>query len=81
MLKVNTLLSPDINECAGINPCQQLCENTEGSYTCSCTEGFNLTAQTGICTGTAMTGIFISLKAASVYCSINFHMHSSKIAM
>ena len=45
------LLSPDINECAGINPCQQLCENTDGSYTCSCTEGFNLTASTGTCTG------------------------------
>jgi hypothetical protein len=41
----------DIDECAGINDCQQLCGNTEGSYVCSCSDGFNLSDDGRNCTG------------------------------
>ena len=41
----------DINECEGINDCQQECVNVEGSYNCSCMEGFNLADDGRNCTG------------------------------
>ena len=42
----------DINECDGINDCQQICTNTEGSFTCNCTDGFSLAQDERNCTGT-----------------------------
>ena len=42
---------PDVNECEGVNDCQQVCENTMGSYTCSCMEGFTLAEDGRNCTG------------------------------
>ena len=30
----------DIDECVYFTPCAQHCHNTEGSYNCSCIEGF-----------------------------------------
>ena len=41
----------DINECDGINDCQQICTNTEGSFTCNCTGGFSLAQDERNCTG------------------------------
>ncbi|CAD5125803.1 DgyrCDS14009 [Dimorphilus gyrociliatus] len=32
----------DVNECTGLNQCQQLCINTPGSYVCSCRVGYQL---------------------------------------
>lgn len=32
----------DLDECKGKNPCDHLCYNTYGSYTCQCKEGFLL---------------------------------------
>ena len=32
----------DIDECSGLNDCQQNCINTEGSFECSCDEAFTL---------------------------------------
>ena len=36
------IIYTDINECAGVNECQQHCHNTIGSYNCSCDVGFTL---------------------------------------
>lgn len=33
----------DIDECEDLHPCHQLCFNTNGSYTCGCKSGFELT--------------------------------------
>ena len=41
----------DINECEQGNDCHQLCQNTEGSFLCSCNEGFTLTGDRKNCTG------------------------------
>ncbi len=45
------ILYIDIDECSTINDCQQLCVNAEGSYTCSCSEGFSLSVNDQDCTG------------------------------
>lgn len=41
----------DINECiTGQHKCSQLCTNYNGSYSCSCREGFELSdSQSGVC--------------------------------
>ena len=45
-IKFEKLHSPDIDECAGPNPpCQQVCKNTVGSYTCECNPGFAVNPQ------------------------------------
>jgi hypothetical protein len=35
-------LLTDVNECTSRHGCGQICENTVGSYLCSCEEGFKL---------------------------------------
>ena len=42
----------DIDECAANeNRCSHKCNNTEGSYTCSCVDGFRLDADNVTCIG------------------------------
>lgn len=41
----------DIDECAVVNDCQQICENTIGSYECRCMDGFTLKDDGKNCTG------------------------------
>jgi len=36
------LIDIDINECEVSNPCHKICNNTDGSYTCSCPENMVL---------------------------------------
>lgn len=47
----DTLFCIDINECAGYNDCHQFCNNTIGSYFCSCWEGFHLETNNKTCAG------------------------------
>jgi len=35
-------LCEDVNECASISSCAQLCTNTKGSFKCSCEEGYEV---------------------------------------
>ena len=37
----------DINECGGLNDCQQLCINTLGGYRCQCDAGYRLDVTDG----------------------------------
>ena len=42
----------DINEClSGTAACTQLCYNTDGSYKCSCNNGFILASDERACNG------------------------------
>ena len=42
----------DINECVlGTSGCNQLCNNTVGSYTCSCNTGYTLDLNNLTCNG------------------------------
>lgn len=42
----------DINECQNNNGgCSQTCENTDGSYLCSCSQGYQLTDNGYTCDG------------------------------
>ena len=40
-----------MNECLGVNDCEQECENVQGSYTCGCYEGFELSSDGKSCNG------------------------------
>lgn len=42
----------DINECEySISPCEDVCTNTEGSYTCSCSDLSERVTDDGECVG------------------------------
>ena len=43
-------LYADIDECAGVNDCQQTCSNTQGSFECGCQHGFQLDDNGKTCT-------------------------------
>ena len=46
------LLCVDINECEySISPCEDVCTNTEGSYTCSCSDHHERVTEDGRCVG------------------------------
>ena len=45
----------DVNECEEENGgCEQICENTVGSYECSCNQGYLLAADDKTCTGNSI---------------------------
>ena len=44
----------DVNECDN-SPCEQVCENSPGSYRCLCNKGFSFNADTGKCEGEIVT--------------------------
>jgi len=49
---INNVISIDINECQTDNGgCAQTCNNTVGSYQCSCRDGYELTSDGYNCTG------------------------------
>ena len=51
-LYINNVISIDINECQTDNGgCTQTCNNTVGSYQCSCRDGYELTSDGYNCTG------------------------------
>ena len=42
----------DVDECEiGTNNCDQICSNTDGSFTCSCEDGFRLSVDGHSCVG------------------------------
>ena len=52
MIAFVLLLPSDIDECAtDENRCNQKCNNTEGSYLCSCVDGFRLDTDNVTCIG------------------------------
>ena len=47
------ILCSDVDECVTrTHMCAQICLNTNGSYTCSCRDGFTLNADGRRCDGT-----------------------------
>jgi len=44
-------ISADIDECT-LSPCQHTCENTPGSFVCSCNDGYQLSSNGRTCEGT-----------------------------
>ena len=49
---LTTSIHADIDECAlGISGCNQICNNTIGSYTCSCYLGYQIALDNRTCLG------------------------------
>ena len=55
LILYNQFWKTDVDECAGINDCQQVCINTVGSFTCNCFDGFTFTSDGRNCTGIKLT--------------------------
>ena len=50
----------DVNECAtGMDECQQVCEDTVGSFRCLCFSGYDLNADFTSCSGQSIQLLFI----------------------
>ncbi len=45
------MLPPDIDECIQNATCDHICQNTEGSFVCSCSNGYVLQMDGHSCTG------------------------------
>ncbi|KAI0239913.1 hypothetical protein LSAT2_009363, partial [Lamellibrachia satsuma] len=53
---VLVVILPDVNECAVRNgSCEQTCVNTDGSFQCSCRDGFKLSDNKLSCEGKSHT--------------------------
>ena len=69
------LFSSDINECQTDNGgCTQTCDNIDGSYQCSCWDGYELTSDGHTCIGESTILLFIMHQKISMFCGSCMHM-------
>ena len=61
----------DVNECQSSNDCQQVCINTNGSYSCACNVGFHLSIDQQSCIGTYAT----TCTTVSIHCTLYYCFH------
>ena len=54
-MQLHTSISTDINECE-LGYCNHFCNNSEGSFTCSCQNGYVLEDDDRTCVGRFTTG-------------------------
>ena len=55
-------LSSDTNECSeGTHNCSQICNNTHGSFTCACNDGYHLDIDNVTCNGMYKLCVYIML--------------------
>lgn len=57
----------DINECIGVNTCQQICINTPGSHVCACREGYQLKQDRKSCEDIPECGTNLAAKCDTKY--------------
>ena len=58
----------DIDECAAVPPlCEQICTNTEGSFECSCNDGYELGDDQQACIGESIINIEIRIYTNFVF--------------
>ena len=60
----------DDNECRRIQPCSHYCQNTPGSFSCSCPPGLSLSADGRICKGYPHTHTIVTLYACLLVSTI-----------
>ena len=71
----------DIDECAaGTHMCAQNCQDTQGSYTCSCRSGFALNADGRTCTGTSLSNAKI-IVSSNHFCNMVRHVGITRIVI
>lgn len=65
----NLIFSSDVDECQPLAGCAQRCHNTDGSYTCSCNDGYTLNSDERNCDG--MCYIIVQQSMEEVECHLN----------
>ena len=56
IISIYACIGDDIDECStGPNNCDQVCANTEGSFTCACEAGYVQDTDGASCSGIPMT--------------------------
>lgn len=81
ILHVLCILSSDVHECNGLSPCEQRCNNTIGSYNCSCDVGYSLARDMHSCLGIQIFSIayvVLILELLSNYRATTVHGHRHK---
>ena len=68
-----------MNECEEVNDCQQICENTVGSYICSCNEGFTLADDNRTCIGMIICVIRWSIKRGAIIIILCKNKHAANV--
>ena len=63
------MLFADIDECDGINLCDQSCHNNIGSYTCRCTSSYLLGADAVSCEGNVYVTILFTNICLQIFSS------------
>ena len=71
---INHTMFSDVNECATLNGgCSQICTNIIGSYYCSCSIGYLLSADNRTCNGTYVISISRWLIDIACLCDNNLY--------
>ena len=76
-IKLNLCSSiTDIDECArGSDGCQHKCNNSDGSFICSCNAGYALNPDGQYCTGECYTYIVWYMYKATYLCTYHVLLH------
>ena len=74
------VLSTDIDECNGTNPCAPNgnCFNTNGSYTCNCSSGYELDTGGQSCSGKSIS---VVSKHEDIICKPGFMLGVNRVSL
>ena len=57
----------DINECDGDHKCEYKCQNSQGSFTCLCPDGYQLRHDRRTCEGRTCMYMFTEFNIVAIY--------------
>ena len=76
------IITTDINECDDNNGgCSQICNNTEGSYECSCRNGYVLDNDRSNCLGTYILSWILSYVLLMIKIQISLNVTKTMVAV
>ena len=72
----------DTNECSdGTHNCSQICNNTNGSFTCGCNNGYQLDYDNVTCNGMYKISLVCLYNYNNYYKHSNMHVSQSSVVL